>query len=135
MAELRKVEFGRGHMQLNRHDVCSTCRNSFAVVDTHIIPLVLPSYSSLPPGAGEGWRAGGRGEDAGRGSAGMRKQGGRGRNRRVGGGEEKDDRGRQREFMDLRQSDRPLRQIVYYIHYRKIYYKYKVYIMYGPARV
>jgi hypothetical protein len=31
--------------------------------------------------------------------------------------------------MDLRQSDRPLRQIVYYIvyyiHYRKIYYKYK----------
>jgi hypothetical protein len=42
-------------------------------------------------------------------------------------------KGRQREFMDLRQSDRPLRQIAYYIHYRKIYYKYKIYTMYGPA--
>ena len=103
MAELRKVEFFCGHMQLYRLDVCSTCSNNFAVKDTHMIPLVLPKYSSLPSGAGEGWRAGGRGKDAGRGSAGMRKQGGRGRNRRVGGGEEKDDRGRQREFMDLRQ--------------------------------
>jgi hypothetical protein len=62
-------------MQLNRLDVCSTCRNSFAVVDTHIIPLVLPSYSSLPPGAGEWWRAGGRGGGCGEGECGNEKAG------------------------------------------------------------
>jgi hypothetical protein len=75
MAELRKVEFFCGHMQLYRLDVCSTCSNNFAVKDTQIIPLVLPKYSNLPSGAGEEWRAGGQGGGCGEGECGNEKAG------------------------------------------------------------